>query len=966
MRPVRTLLAVALAAASSVPAQAQQKRALEHSDYDIWNRIQNDVMSRNGRWLAYQLTPGDGDGVLVVQALQGDRTARIPRGVSPSLTADGRWLVARVAPMDSVVERLKREKKKPADQPKDSLVILDLSSPDPAGAFRAADVKSFEVPAEGSDWVAYLLENPREEGRREGGPSGGEPREETDTAGKALRTPEGSTLVVRDLASGSERRFDHVVDYAFSDDGSVLYYTASGDDADADADGVFRVRPSGDAETVATGEGRYLQLAVADDGAHVAFVSDRDDRQGDAPAFSLYVGGRSGEAAAVVAPGAEGIPAGWAASQNGAVSFSDGGGRVFFGTAARPEAEPEDDTPADEKVSVDVWNWKDPYLQPMQKLQAEQEKKRTYEAVYDVGSGRTVQLATEEVPTVTVAQKGDGSVALGVSDLPYRQLISWDGRYVDVYLVDPSDGSRRKVAEKVKSYPRLSPAGGYVYWWDGEARAWMAVDTRSGETRNLTGSIGQAFYDELDDHPDLPPAYGSAGWTEGDAAFLAYDAYDIWAVDPTGGQAPRNVTEGVGRRSGIRFRYADAEGGPAFGFGRSRVSEAVPADEDVILSAFDTDTRASGFYRDRFDGNREPRRLVMGDFRYRGLTKAEDADVYLFTRESFREFPDMWVTDAGFGSPRRVTDANPQQSRYLWGSEELVHWVSDDGTPLDGILVKPEGFDPSRQYPMMVYFYERMSDQLHAYQAPAAGSSSINRSFYASRGYLVFVPDIPYEIGHPGESAVDAVVPGVLALVEKGFVDRERIGVQGHSWGGYQIAYMITKTNLFRAAEAGAPVANMTSAYGGIRWGSGMSRAFQYERTQSRIGGSLWEKPLLYIENSPLFSADKIETPLLMMHNDEDTAVPWYQGIEFFSALRRLHKPVWMMVYNGEPHGLRKEANRKDWAIRMQQFFDHYLKDAPPSVWLAEGVPAVLKGKTLGLDLERGRTISQGGRGSSR
>jgi dipeptidyl aminopeptidase/acylaminoacyl peptidase len=422
----------------------------------------------------------------------------------------------------------------------------------------------------------------------------------------------------------------------------------------------------------------------------------------------------------------------------------------------------------------------------------------------------------------------------------------------------------------------------------------------------------------------------------------------------------------VGRRSGIRFRYADAEGGPAFGFGRSRVSEAVPADEDVILSAFDTDTRASGFYRDRFDGNREPRRLVMGDFRYRGLTKAEDADVYLFTRESFREFPDMWVTDAGFGSPRRVTDANPQQSRYLWGSEELVHWVSDDGTPLDGILVKPEGFDPSRQYPMMVYFYERMSDQLHAYQAPAAGSSSINRSFYASRGYLVFVPDIPYEIGHPGESAVDAVVPGVLALVEKGFVDRERIGVQGHSWGGYQIAYMITKTNLFRAAEAGAPVANMTSAYGGIRWGSGMSRAFQYERTQSRIGGSLWEKPLLYIENSPLFSADKIETPLLMMHNDEDTAVPWYQGIEFFSALRRLHKPVWMMVYNGEPHGLRKEANRKDWAIRMQQFFDHYLKDAPPSVWLAEGVPAVLKGKTLGLDLERGRTISQGGRGSSR
>ncbi len=216
--------------------------------------------------------------------------------------------------------------------------------------------------------------------------------------------------------------------------------------------------------------------------------------------------------------------------------------------------------------------------------------------------------------------------------------------------------------------------------------------------------------------------------------------------------------------------------------------------------------------------------------------------------------------------------------------------------------------------------------------------------------------------GYPGESAFDCIVPGVLSIVAKGFVDPARIGVQGHSWGGYQIAYLVTKTNIFAAAEAGAPVVNMTSAYGGIRWGTGMSRMFQYERTQSRIGGTLWEKLPRYIENSPLFWADKVETPVLMLHNDEDTAVPWYQGIEYFVALRRLNKPVWMLNYNGEPHGLRKYQNQKDWQLRMQQFFDHYLMDAPAPVWLAEGVPAVKKGRTLGLELVGEVPSAAGGR----
>ena len=409
-------------------------------------------------------------------------------------------------------------------------------------------------------------------------------------------------------------------------------------------------------------------------------------------------------------------------------------------------------------------------------------------------------------------------------------------------------------------------------------------------------------------------------------------------VDPLDPSTPRNVTGGKGRELNLRFRYV-----------RLDLEEDAITDE-LMLSSFNMETKSSGFYRTSLDANSPPEELVMMDQRFGFLYKAEDADQLLFTRESFTEFGDLWTSGLDMSDIKRVSDLNPQQSDYTWGTAELVRWTSLDGLPLTGMLFKPDGFDASQQYPMMVYFYEKMSDGLHQYRAPSTARSSISFSFYVSRGYLVFVPDIPYKVGYPGESALNAVVPGVTMLINQGFVDPARVGVQGHSWGGYQIAYMITESDLFAAAEAGAPVVNMTSAYGGIRWASGMSRMFQYERTQSRIGGSLWETPLRYLDNSPLFQADKVKTPVLMLHNDDDGAVPWYQGIEFFVALRRLSKPVWMLNYNGEGHGLSKYANRRDFAIRMQQFFDHYLMDAPAPIWMTEGIPATKKGETLGLE----------------
>ncbi|HSG46766.1 MAG TPA: prolyl oligopeptidase family serine peptidase, partial [Longimicrobiales bacterium] len=725
---------------------------------------------------------------------------------------------------------------------------------------------------------------------------------------------------------------------------------------EGDGDGAFVVDTrTGEGRPLHEGMGRYTRLATAPEGDGVAFLTDAPDWESEKPQFTLMTASASGgPARPVAAAGTDGVPAEWVVSENGALEFSRSGRRLYFGTVPRPVEAAEDTLLDEDRVSLDVWTWKDPYLQPMQLVQLDDELKRSYRAVAHLDDGdRVVQLASESVEEVTLADEGEGDFALAYTDLPYRQLISWDGRYVDAYLVDVRTGERRLLRHRLRGFSpgQLSPQGRYVAWWDEEATSWMAAPTAGGDPVNLSANIPHPTWDVLDDHPQGLPPESFPVWTEGDREVIIADRHDLWVVDPSSGAA-RSLTEETGRRDGIQFRYARVD----------PEERAVPRSGDIHLSAFHLTTKASGIYRDRVEGAREPRRVVWGDRSYDTPLKAEGADTYIVSWSTFRDYPEYRATDASLDGGRVLTATNPQQAEYSWGTAEIVEWISTDGEPLQGILYKPEGFDPSRKYPMMVYFYERMSDGLHRHVTPAPGSSSVNFAFYVSRGYLLFIPDIPYKIGWPGESAQNAVMPGVLSLIDEGFVDRDRIGVQGHSWGGYQISYMITRTNLFAAAEAGAPVANMTSAYGGIRWGSGMSRAFQYERTQSRIGGTLWDAQHRYIENSPLFQADKVETPLLMMHNDEDGAVPWYQGIEYFSALRRLGKPVWMLNYNGEDHGLRQRKNQKDWSIRMQQFFDHYLVDAPPPVWLEHGVPAVMKGKTLGLELVEGRRpISEDG-----
>ncbi len=952
LRCVAVFLLTLVVAGVGIPAGAQAQEVLGHEAYEIWRTIGNRDISPDGAWVHYTLNYEDEDGLLVVRQVDTAREHRVERGASPSFTTDGARVVFRISPHQEAVEE-HRENRNRGQQPRDSLGVLELASGE---ITRIAHVQSHRVPAEAPEWLV-VHHHP------------GDP-DETDEERAGEGEAAHGALVLHSLATGAWERFSHVTSFQISDNGALLAFVD--DPPGDDVVGGLRVMSPGTdgVTTVMEAPGAFRGLGLDDEGGQLAFLHAAEPDEGDEPddaedadtdeqeAEHILFHWRTGEDAprAVAETGTPGIPTDWWVSRWDSPSFSDSGRRLFFGTAphpTRPEADPEWSHPLDDDVDVEVWHWQDEELMTVQNVRRTQELRRNYQAVLFLDEDRVVQLADEDLPVVNVGSGGDADVAVGIDGRPYALMGSWESpNYRDQYLVDVTTGERQIVEEMSQGTGSISPEERFMTWYEPADSAWYARELETGQVRNLSDAIGHPVYNEEHDRPMPAGSYGSAGWLDDDEGFLIYDRYDLWAVDPAGQAEPYVVTRGEGRAQMIRFRL----------IGLDWDEPAFPRDHTVLLSAFHDWEKDAGFYRTTLDGEGSPERLLMESRSFSTPTRAEDADRLLFSQETFQEFPDLWVSDMEFEGRTRVSEANPQQADYRWGTTELVEWTSTDGDRLQGVLMKPDDFDPSREYPMVVYFYERWSDGLHNHYAPVPHRSRISFPMYTSHDYLVFIPDVVYRIGYPGEGAMNSIVPGVHHLLDRGFVDRDRIALQGHSWGGYQIAFMVTRSrDLFVAGAAGAPVANMISAYGGIRRQTGLVRQFQYERTQSRLGGSLWEMPMRYIENSPLFWVDKIETPLLIMHNDADGHVPWEQGIELFVAMRRLGKPAWMINYRGEPHWPTTFANRRDWNIRMMQFFDHFLKDAPPPTWMVEGIPAVLRGETLGYETVEGASVVDGG-----
>lgn len=929
-------------------AQQAAKKPLDHSVYDSWQGIGSKLISNNGQWIVYTVAVQEGDANLVIYDRKTGQTTNIPRGSNPLITEDSRFLVCHIKPFYKDTREAKIKKKKAAEMPKDSLAIITLGQPD---ILKFPAVKSFKAPEKGSGLMAYLVEKPAADTAKGKGNKAPKDyadidRADDDKAGD--KAAENGTLIIRQLLSGQQDTVKNVKEYAFSKPGNQLLIETGTDKKDSLSRNSVLLwhTATRKADTLSRNAADYKQFAFDEKGEQAAWVATADGEKVLQPLYKLYYfkpGQDSAREAA--AKNSTGIPANWSVSANGSLSFSKDGQRLFFGTA--PLLPVKDTNIVDFEVAkVDIWNYKDDYLQPMQLKNADKELKRSYAAVYYPAGNRLVQLGDDNLETVLTAAEGNSTNALGYTDKGERIALQWIGRTKKTaFLINTNDGTRKQIKEKLDGNFYLSPNGKYTYWYDLVNRQWFSYDNANGTTINISKDIPTKVFDEEDDHPDVPEAYGIAGWMNNDVAVYIYDRYDIWEADPTGKKAPVNITQN-GRKEKIRYRYQRLNPEERF----------FTPGQTLMLTAFQESTKYNGFYQLELAGKngkvKPVKQIVLGPHTYADLLEAKNVHAYTFTRNNYEQSPNIFTGD-NIAQATQISHTNPQQQNYNWGTASLYKWTTFSGKPSEGILYKPEDFDSTKQYPVLFYFYEKLTDGLYSYQAPSPTPSRLNISFFVSRGYIVFAPDISYENGYPGKSAYDYIVSAAEDLAKKPWVDGKNMGIQGQSWGGYQVAYLITQTNLFKAAWAGAPVANMTSAYGGIRWESGMNRQFQYEHSQSRIGATLWDKPELYIENSPLFNLPRVTTPVAIMSNDADGAVPWYQGIEMFTGLRRLGKPVWLLNYNNEAHNLMQRQNRKDIQRREQQFFDHFLKGAPAPQWLESGVPATEKGINWGWDLQQ-------------
>jgi dipeptidyl aminopeptidase/acylaminoacyl peptidase len=926
---------------AGVPGLGAGDRPLTFEDLMKFRQIQDASISEDGEWVAYTLVPDRGDGEAVVQSTIAGTIFQIERGDDPVISADGRWVAAAIAPTLEESEKAKAKRgkngkgKNDYEKPKNGLSLLDLGD---GSEERIEKVEAFAFSGDGR-WLAFK----HHEEKKEPDEDSEEASKNKDEEEKKKEPEVGATLKLRNLTTGVDLAIEYVSEFVFAEEAPMLAYSVS--TPEGEGNGVFALRLDGlgVAESILhhAENGLYTNLEWAREATHLAFaaaVLDDDGEPGDA---EIWVWRGDGEAKKAVSR--SDAPDGWTVPSENEIRWSREGKRLFFGfkpidekKADKDIADDDEDAPFEpydfdallDKREVDVWHWNDPRIIPNQKERWEEhEEHRVYRAVVHLKSGRVVALADREMPQVLTTD--NPHVALGASDVPYLKEITWNGRFSDLYIVDLKSGERQQVVRKIggrRSHDgSMSPDGRFVIFYnDGD---WHLYDVKKRELNNVTAGLEVPFADEDHDYPMDPPGYGLSEWLADSSAVFVYDKYDIWGV-PANGATPTCITAGEGRASDTVFRVVDLDPD----------EKVIATDSQLLLEAYHDLEKHDAWYAIAPTGGGLRRLFGTGKHSLEIIAKAEKTDQLLFTRERYDEFPNLWTSTVGLEDPKRLTDANPQIADYAWGSAELVEWSSADGKPLQGILIKPGNYEPGKRYPVLVYYYRFFSQRLNLFNEPVVNHRP-SFPLYASNGYAVFLPDIRFEVGQPGFSATKCLVPGIQKLVDMGIADPDAIGLHGHSWSGYQTAFVITQTNIFAAAVAGAPVSNMTSAYSGIRWGTGLARQFQYEKSQSRIGGSLWEKPELYIENSPVFFADRIETPLLIQFGDEDGAVPWYQGIELYLACRRLGKNCIMLQYRGEPHHLKKYPNKLDYSIKMKEFFDHWLKGEPAPAWMTDGVP---------------------------
>jgi dipeptidyl aminopeptidase/acylaminoacyl peptidase len=910
------------------PAAAQEKPLIIVDDYGPWKRISSVVVSPDGEWMSWVQDRLEGEDALYVRALDGDGAFLAPRGTAPAFSRDSRWVAYLVSPPEREGRRGteaapegspprgpgQRAGQESSGAEGRSLVLKHLASGDSV-VFQGVASHSFPVN------TGLLLVRKRGPGNDAG--------------------YDGADLVVHDLADGSSLNLGNVSEFSVNEPGTHIAYLV--DARDNAGNGLYLLDLSSNAITpLDTDQASYEDLTWDEDGVRLAAFRGEIPEGKVERANTLLVlrdMDRPSDLQRLDPTVTDGFPDGFVLSERGGITWADESDRIFVGIKEQADEREE----LEGRAGVDVWHWADVDIQSIQQVRAQRNRNRTWSSLVNLQPRGLAFVRLADEALETVSQAGSSKWGIGQDPTPYEYETTWGGSSSDIYRVDLDSGERSVMARDVGRQVGTSPDG---HWWvflrDEEV---IARELASGREVNLSESSGVDFVNRQDDHPYELPAYGVAGWSEDGESVILNHRFDVWEVPLDGGSAT-NITAGLGNRDQIQFRVTTLEptpGGGGFrGFGRGGGSDReIDLDEPILLTAYGHTTKKSGYWEVEKGGDPEP--LIWLDKSVGRPIKADDADRMVFTQQTFVDFPDYWVSDTRFRNPRKVSDANPQQAEFAWSpGRVLIDYVDGRGNELQATLGLPAGYEEGKRYPMLVYFYETMSQRHHAYQGPTYDDRP-HMATYASNGYLVLQPDIVYTIGKPGSSAMDDLTSAIQKAIELGYADPDRIGLQGHSWSGYQSSFAVTQTDMFAAVVTGAPPTNLISFYNTLYRSTGTVQQGITEVGQVRMGTTPFEDFDLYVSQSPIHQAENITTPFMILHGMEDGSVDWMQGLEYYNMARRLGKEVIFLSYAGEGHHLSRKENRIDFQIRMMQFFDHHLKGAQPAKWMVEGVPHLEK-----------------------
>jgi len=600
--------------------------------------------------------------------------------------------------------------------------------------------------------------------------------------------------------------------------------------------------------------------------------------------------------------------------------------KIFF--SIRSQEKKERERNADEEANVRVLHYQDEGHLGGLDGQFEAEKNLTFQSVLHLGEKKFLQLTDREMRSISITR--DGRWGIGQDNRAY--ISDWKERQADYYRVNIETGERILFLQG--HIGGLSARGGrgggasalspdskhYLYWENGQIWDYVLND---GRKTNLTGSAPVSFANAEWDNTGTRPPYGITGWTEDGRAVILTHRYDLW-VQPLNGNRATNLTGGKGEADEIVFRYVRTDPEARF----------IDLDESMLLSAYGQWTKKAGWF-ELDDGDLT--KLVYEDCSFGGLTRAGETDTWLYTRQTFADYPNYYVSDGSFSGRRRITDANPQQSDYLWGHSILVDYTNNDGVRLQAALHVPDDYRQGERRPMIVRFYEKMSQNLHSYPTPRH-SNTPQFADYVSHGYLFLLPDVHFRTGSSHTDMLECIEAATSKVIELGYADPEHIGLNGGSYSGGGSCYIATRSTMFAAVVARAAPIDLTAEFN-VPF-SGALNNHQYDiHGQGRYGKSPYEDPEMYRVQSPITWVETMDTPLLYLHGEDDGAVQWLQGIEFYNALRFLGKPVVMCSYPGEGHSLGRMPNRKDFETRIHQWYDHYLKGEPAVPWMLAQPP---------------------------